>query len=49
MTLDVYGHLMPDELDTQAHRLDALRAAAPQAPVRTVPGDADVVAIVNPY
>lgn len=47
MTLDVYGHLMPDEVDAQADRLDALRTAAPADSVRTVPGDADVVAIGN--
>jgi hypothetical protein len=28
MTLDVYGHLFPDELETVADRLDQVRAAA---------------------
>jgi integrase len=28
MTLDTYGHLFPDELETLAGRLEGLRAAA---------------------
>jgi integrase len=43
MTLDVYSHLFPDELDAQAARLDALRSAAPADSVRTVPSDAEVI------
>jgi integrase len=31
MTLDVYGHLFPDELDSIAERLDQVRADALEA------------------
>lgn len=42
MTLDVYSHLFPDELDAQALRLDTLRRS-PADSVRTAPHDAGVV------
>jgi integrase len=47
MTLDVYSHLFPDELDTQATRLDGLRSAAPADSVRTQETDAEIVAIAD--
>jgi hypothetical protein len=45
--LDVYSHLFPDELDTQATRLDGLRSAAPADSVRTQETDAEIVAIAD--
>jgi integrase len=47
MTLDVYGHLLPDELDTQAERLDALRSTAPADSARIPNGGGEVVALAN--
>jgi predicted transcriptional regulator len=49
MTLDLYGHLFPDRLDTVADAMDAARTVALEAAVRagTGPGrkEASVVAL----
>jgi integrase len=42
ITLDVYGHLFPDELDALADRLEAARAEAVASPARTRHGPAVV-------
>jgi hypothetical protein len=45
MTLDVYGHLMPNELDMQADRLDTIRSGAAADSLRTLEGGGDVAEI----
>jgi integrase len=45
MTLDVYGHLMPNELDAQADRLDTLRSGDAADSLRTAEGGGGVTAI----
>jgi hypothetical protein len=47
ITLDVYGHLFPDELDTLTDRLEAARAEAVASLARTQRGPA-VVALGTP-
>ena len=47
MTLDLYAHLFPDELDAQAERLDALRSTVPADSVRTPEDVADVVVLAD--
>ncbi len=46
MTLDLYGHLFPDRLDTVADAMDAARRVALEAPAGTGKGHSRQVAAV---
>lgn len=45
LTLDLYGHLYPDELDAFTAALDAHRIGSLADSLRTVPRSGDIVAI----
>jgi integrase len=47
LTLDLYGHLYPDELDAFTAALDAHRTDSLADSLRTVPSVGEVVAIPN--